>query len=172
MEKGNILFSPCGLNCGLCVMRCSGSCGGCGRGSLPCGISRCAREHGIDYCFNCGEFPCARLSRACGNDTFITHRNQISDLEKAKRVGIGAYLTEQKRKTAVLELMLKQYDSGADGRFYCLAVNLLGADETQALIDEMYPLLSRLTLNERAKMLKQRLTGIAEAQGIELKLRR
>ncbi|MDD3313640.1 C-GCAxxG-C-C family (seleno)protein [Pseudodesulfovibrio sp.] len=41
----------------------SGSCGGCrGQGCLfqSCKVPDCAREHGVDYCFECPEFPCDR----------------------------------------------------------------------------------------------------------------
>ena len=53
-------------------------CGG-GKGNQGCKIARCGIERGIvDYCFRCAEY-----------DSFITHRNQKTDLEKAKNIGIG-----------------------------------------------------------------------------------
>jgi C_GCAxxG_C_C family probable redox protein len=41
----------------------SGSCSGCrGAGCLftACRVGSCSREHGVDYCFQCAEFPCDR----------------------------------------------------------------------------------------------------------------
>lgn len=41
----------------------SGSCTGCrDAGCLfkACAVPGCAREHGVDYCFQCSEFPCQR----------------------------------------------------------------------------------------------------------------
>lgn len=39
----------------------SGPCEGCRDASClfkACAVPACAREHGVDYCFQCGEFPC------------------------------------------------------------------------------------------------------------------
>jgi len=41
----------------------AGSCGGCRKqGCLfqACRVKDCVREHGVDFCFECGEFPCER----------------------------------------------------------------------------------------------------------------
>ena len=62
--RGDLNFSLCGLNCGLCPMRLDGYCPGCGggAGNQPCAVARCALEHGSpEYCFLCADFPCARL---------------------------------------------------------------------------------------------------------------
>ena len=81
-------FSLCGLNCGLCPMyhiseteHCTG-CGGAGRPS--CAVQRCAREHGgVEYCFQCTEYPCARYTRAEPYDSFVPHRNVQRDFARA-----------------------------------------------------------------------------------------
>ena len=81
-------FSLCGLNCGLCPMyhiseteHCTG-CGGAGRPS--CAVQRCAREHGgVEYCFQCAEYPCARYTRAEPYDSFVPHRNVQRDFARA-----------------------------------------------------------------------------------------
>jgi C_GCAxxG_C_C family probable redox protein len=39
----------------------SGSCSGCREAGClftACAVPACARRHGVDYCFQCGEFPC------------------------------------------------------------------------------------------------------------------
>ena len=89
-------FSLCGLNCGLCPMyhiseteHCTG-CGGAGRPS--CAVQRCAREHGgVEYCFQCTEYPCARYTRAEPYDSFVPHRNVQRDFARAARDGLDAY---------------------------------------------------------------------------------
>ena len=86
-------FSLCGLNCGLCPMyhiseteHCTG-CGGAGRPS--CAVQRCAREHGgVEYCFQCTEYPCARYTRAEPYDSFVPHRNVQRDFARAARDGL------------------------------------------------------------------------------------
>jgi hypothetical protein len=40
-------------------------CGGCrkGEGKYPnCAVAACYREKGVDFCFQCGDFPCAKVS--------------------------------------------------------------------------------------------------------------
>ena len=39
--------------------------GGQGRGCIPgCFIPQCAREHGVDFCGQCEEFPCQRVAQS------------------------------------------------------------------------------------------------------------
>ena len=62
-KRDNLLFSLCGLNCGLCPMKIDGYCPGCGggAGNQSCKIARCSMEHGgIEYCFQCGKYPCEK----------------------------------------------------------------------------------------------------------------
>ena len=106
-------FSLCGLNCGLCPMyhiseteHCTG-CGGAGRPS--CAVQRCAREHGgVEYCFQCTEYPCARYTRAEPYDSFVPHRNVQRDFARAARDGLDAY-------RAMLEEKLSQWSAGSEG---------------------------------------------------------
>ena len=43
-KRDNLLFSLCGLNCGLCPMKIDGYCPGCGggAGNQSCKIARCS----------------------------------------------------------------------------------------------------------------------------------
>ena len=98
-------FSLCGLNCGLCPMyhiseteHCTG-CGGAGRPS--CAVQRCAREHGgVEYCFQCTEYPCARYTRAEPYDSFVPHRNVPLDSDAVFSRAGRAALTELGTNTA------------------------------------------------------------------------
>ena len=49
---------------------------------------------GIEYCFECEEFPCKKYDNWGDSDSFITHRNYLSDMEKVKCIGIDAYIAE------------------------------------------------------------------------------
>ena len=50
---------------------------------------------GVEYCWQCGEFPCARYEGE-EYDSFITWQNRLADPEKARRVGVEAYQREQR----------------------------------------------------------------------------
>ena len=93
-KRQNQLFSLCGLNCGLCPMFLNKNCPGCGggEGNQACKIARCSIEHGgVEYCFQCSEYPCERYDHIDDFDSFITHRRRKADLEKARQSGVEAY---------------------------------------------------------------------------------
>ena len=88
-ERKNQLFSLCGLNCGLCPMFLGNHCGGCGNGNQSCKIAKCSLTQGkFEYCYECRNYPCEQYKNIDEYDSFITHRRQKSDLEKAQRIGI------------------------------------------------------------------------------------
>ena len=96
--RSDLLFSLCGLNCGLCPMRLDGHCPGCGggEGNQSCKIARCSQQHWKpEYCSQCQEFPCEKYEYIDAFDSFVTHQNQKKDLEKQQKMGVGEYRAEQ-----------------------------------------------------------------------------
>ena len=132
-KRTDNLFSLCGLNCSLCPMFVWEQCGGCFSDSpcyLTCPIAPCSVEHvGIEYCFECREYPCQLYDGIDLHDSLISHRNQLMDMEKAKRIGIEEYKREQLFKKRILNKLLNDYDDGHSDVFFCLAVNLLELDD-------------------------------------------
>lgn len=110
------LFSLCGLNCGLCPMQIRGECPGCFKESFcakQCPIVPCSVRHGnIQYCFECDEYPCAKYDSIDQFDSLISHKNQKSDMAKAKRIGIENYFAGQMEKQLILNRLLTEYDDG------------------------------------------------------------
>ncbi len=124
-ERKNQLFSLCGLNCGLCPMLLGKHCGGCGNGNQSCKIAKCSLEHGkIEYCFECKDFPCKEYQYIDEYDSFITHRRQKSDLEKAKSIGVERYTLEQKKKLKFFHSYFQIIMTDGRKNFFCVAVNL------------------------------------------------
>lgn len=69
----------------------SGSCGGCReKGCMfkDCKVTLCVREHGVDFCFQCAQFPCERHGMPEG----LAQRWQKNN-ETMKKVGIPAWFT-------------------------------------------------------------------------------
>ena len=74
MNAGANLIAPCGMNCAICraYLREKRHCPGC-RGSdaqksksaIRCAIKNCPeiQKSKAGYCFECTEFPCARLKQ-------------------------------------------------------------------------------------------------------------
>ncbi len=171
-QRKDPFFSLCGLNCGLCTMKLGGHCPGCGQGNKPCKIARCGMEHEVAHCFECPDYPCAAYEHADDYDSFITHRNQKADLQKAREIGIEAYASEQMEKVELLETLLSGYNSGREKTLFTLAVNLLSIEDIKKTIEEGSRLPDGLSLKEKAAFASVRLREIAKENGVELKLRR
>ena len=113
--RADLLFSLCGLNCGLCPMHLGGHCPGCGggEGNQSCKIARCSLQHGKpEYCSWCQDFPCEKYEDIDVFDLFVTHQNQKKDLERQKEMGAEAYRAEQKEKICNLKWLLKNCNDG------------------------------------------------------------
>ena len=184
MEHHNreyFLFSACGLNCGLCphyytsgVSKCPG-CGGqewWARG-MSCGLLSCTQRRGLDYCFECGEYPCARFAHATTFDAFITHKNQLDDLSRAKAEGIVSYREVQQAKMGILQSLLADYDDGRRKSLFCTAVNLLPLPDLQEVTRRIASeAASAVSVAERARVAARLLEELAQAQGVSLRLRK
>lgn len=173
-RRNNLYFSLCGLNCGLCTMRLGNNCPGCGGGQHhSCAIARCSLEHDSpEYCFECGEFPCAKYRDADKYDSFITHRHQLKDIEKAENIGIDAYTKEQTEKVEILNYLLENYNAGRQKTFFCLAVGLLDIQDIRAVMKDLAanPRVQNFSVKDKAAYAMSRFQAIADKQGIELRL--
>lgn len=172
-ERKNQLFSLCGLNCGLCPMLLGKYCGGCGNHNQSCKIAKCSLEQGkIEYCYECVHYPCEKYRHIDDYDSFITHRRQKSDLEKAQRIGIDEYNLEQSEKIQILNYLLSNYNDGRRKNFFCVAVNLLELSEIQEAINQMSANseLSSLPIKEQCLYVTDIFQRIADRRDIKLKL--
>lgn len=172
-ERKNQLFSLCGLNCGLCPMFLKKHCGGCGNGNQSCKIAKCSLEHGnVEYCFECVNYPCQQYLHIDEHDSFITHRHQKLDLEKAKNIGIEQYNLEQQEKIQILSYLLSHFNDGRRKNFFCVAVNLLELTELYDAIKQIQSneKLSLLTSKEQCLYVVNIFKKIADRRNLQLKL--
>lgn len=174
-KREDQLFSLCGLNCGLCTMHLGGYCPGCGggAGNQGCAIARCSLEHGgAPYCYLCEAYPCSRYEGIDEYDSFITHRNQRADMEKARQIGPEAYRKEQAEKREILKTLLEAYNDGGKKSLFAAAVNLLELEELKTVLAQMSKGPADLPAKERAAQAAGLLQAAASRQGISLKLRK
>jgi len=172
-ERKNQLLSLCGLNCGLCPMLLGNYCGGCGNGNQSCKTARCSLAHGkIEYCYECSQYPCEKYQHTDEYDSFITHRRQIADLEKARTIGIEHYNAEQQKKAQILSYLLSNYNDGRRKNFFCVAVNLLELSELQEAVTQIQSNkeLSSLPLKEQSLYVVEVFQKIAGRRNIKLQL--
>ena len=175
------LFSACGLNCGLCPRfhtdgssRCPG-CAGEGFSEVhpACGILSCCRRKGIEYCFQCEDFPCPKYNSVDSSDSFITHRNQILDLEKAKHIGMEAYEAQLDEKTGILERLLESYNDGRRKSYFCLAINLLELHDINVVMEQIDKEVEpESTMKVKAAVAVRLFDEMAAQKGVSLKLRK
>ena len=171
-ERSDELLSLCGLNCGLCGYRLQGSCGGCFKDSpcaAVCTMAPCSVRHGgLQYCFECPEYPCDKYDGFDSYDTLILHRNQRKDMLKAKEIGIEAYHDEQRRKMELLNKLLDHYDDGSRRVFCCFAVNLLEVRDTERILEQLESETAGLSVRERAVLAEQRFKEFADENGFSI----
>ena len=173
--RNNPYFSLCGLNCRLCPMNLAGHCSGCGIDNQSCKIARCSMEHGqIEYCFQCSRFPCQNYEHISDFDSFITHQNQISDIERFRHIGRSAYIDEQVEKRRILDYLLSNFNDGRKKTLFCVAVNLLEIVELQEVVRQIET--DRdfygMGIKEKSSLAAKCLQDMAARRNISLKLRK
>ena len=174
-KRDDLLFSLCGLNCGLCPMQLDHYCPGCGggAGNQPCAIARCSGRHnGVEYCFQCEEYPCEKYNGIDEFDSFITHRNQLKDFEKAGHIGLDTYQAELSEKIDILKYLLLNYNDGRRKSFFCIAINLLELQDVKSAMKQIAAETKSadLTLKEKAAHAVKLFQDMAAQQNIALKL--
>ncbi|HYE81942.1 MAG TPA: DUF3795 domain-containing protein [Clostridia bacterium] len=114
------IVAPCGIDCFNCeafednvtdefqtrlsaiakVPKEEISCKGCVDGNIclflkmqgkHCKTADCAREKGVDYCFNCDTFPCGYLMPLADEAKKYPHNIKLYNLCLMKKIGIEAW---------------------------------------------------------------------------------
>ncbi|HBV98649.1 MAG: hypothetical protein JL50_17535 [Peptococcaceae bacterium BICA1-7] len=112
------MVGPCGIYCGDCechkakdnpnlleylvtkgIKREKLPCPGCRslKGNCPalgstCETYTCASDRGIDFCFQCPEFPCARLNPAADRASVLPHNIKVFNLCCIQQQGLDKWL--------------------------------------------------------------------------------
>ena len=169
------LFSLCGLNCALCAMHLGGHCPGCGggAGNQSCAIARCSLQHGgVQFCWECPEYPCPRYDGFDDGDSFVPHRNRRQDIALAREVGLDAYLAQLEERRVILDVLLAGYNDGRRKTLFSTAVYLLPMEDLRDVMAELdarqEP--ARTPVKERALAAVELLQEAADRRGVRLKL--
>ena len=148
-------------------------CGGCGNGNQSCRIAKCSLEHGkVEYCYECKQYPCEKYQRIDEYDSFITHRRQKADLERAQSIGIAQYNLEQQEKIQILSHLLSNYNDGRRKNFFCVVVNLLELSELREAMKQIRSNdeLSLLSIKAQCSYVAEVFQKIADRRNIKLQL--
>jgi hypothetical protein len=109
-----ILIAPCGINCRLCraYTRDKNVCPGCHgddalkmKSCLNCKIKNCDNlvKGQFEYCFDCGEYPCARLSHLDKRYRTRYGTSVLDNLLSIKNFGITDFVKNENKKWACPE---------------------------------------------------------------------
>jgi hypothetical protein len=108
------LIAPCGINCRLCraYVRDKKACPGC-RGDATiklkscvlCKIKNCEKlaQGNLEYCFECNEFPCARLTHLDKRYRTKYATSPIGNLTRIQETGILNFVENENKKWACPE---------------------------------------------------------------------
>jgi hypothetical protein len=103
------LIAPCGMNCGICSghlrekKRCPG-CNGDDAGKpnycVVCRIKYCgeAGSRARKFCFECAQFPCARLRRLDKRYRTNYGMSMIENLENIRKLGLNEFVAREKSR--------------------------------------------------------------------------
>ena len=168
-------FSLCGLSCALCSMHLGGYCPGSGggAGNQSCAIAKCSLEHGgIQFCWECPEYPCPRYEGFDDGDSFVPHRNRQQDIAQSRELGLDAHLAQLREKRAILDELLARYNDGRRKTLFNTAVYLLPLEDLRAVMAILgnRPELGERPVKERAVAVVGLLQEAADRRGISLKL--
>ncbi len=116
-----MMVSPCGVDCGSClahtvkeddkiiidklvslgIKREDIPCKGCRplKGHCPtingdCENYECSKNKGVDFCFECGDFPCSKLMPAADRANTLVHNMKMFNLCFIKKHGLDKWLEE------------------------------------------------------------------------------
>ena len=70
------------------------NCKGCRQGDCKypnCGVAACSKQKGVDFCFQCSEFPCEKT-----NFDPNLHERWITMNRRMKEIGVEAYFEKTK----------------------------------------------------------------------------
>ncbi len=65
--------------------------------SSDCKMMLCAGRRGLQYCFQCEDFPCTSVDEF-SSDGISHHKKTIENSKRMKEIGVEAWIAEQKRK--------------------------------------------------------------------------
>lgn len=102
-------IAPCGMNCGICMayLREKDRCKGC---MIPdankkisvvrCRIKNCPeiKKDKLKFCFQCDDFPCARIKHLDKRYRTKYNMSMIENLENIRKSGIMKFVKSEKKR--------------------------------------------------------------------------
>jgi hypothetical protein len=179
-----LAIAACGLSCVICpgyVMTTKSRCPGCKtdwRLGGPCSILYCiAKKDDIEFCWQCPDCEtCEKWNRhreySRQYDSFISYYALEDNVAYQREHGAKAFEKRQAEKAKLLHELLDEFNEGRSKSYFCVAATMLEADELKSALKKGRLESTGLEIKPKAKLMHTILDGIAEEQGITLKLRK
>jgi hypothetical protein len=161
-NEAKSLIGCCGLYCGLCnkyQSKAPSRCVGCRLGEQHswCSIwNCCVKKHGFETCTECEEvFNCEIFLRR----NVVQWIPAFDNLRRIKESGMKNWLKEQKKRQALVEKLLGNYNEGRSMSFFCKAcarmpINLIYEAVKESNKKVVSEKIDRSDVKTKAKMLK------------------
>jgi len=121
----------------------------------------------------CDEYPCKKYNGVDESDSFISHKNQFRDMDKARQIGVEAYEAELNEKVKILEKLLDNYNDGRKKNLFCIAVNLLELKDVESVMSQITVETKHSdTIKEKSAIAARLFQDMAETRNVSLKLRK
>ena len=178
--KKNNTIGCCGIDCGLCprfYTQGNSACPGCGGSDFKakhpsCGfVTCCVVKNGLETCADCSDYPCSRFdAEKNGLDSFVTHKKIFPNLDAIQKIGMDAFIDQQKTRIGILVDFINHCDEGRSKSYFCLSCALLPVEILQDCQQFMSSIKSTLDVKEKNKLLRNHINSEAMKLNIDLKL--
>lgn len=98
----------------------------------------------------------------------------MSDIQRAREIGIDAYNKEQTRKSEILHTLLAEFNDGRKKTFFCVAVNLLPLSQIEKIMEQVVnePFMNSLPMRDKSACVVKLFEDEASQNGMIIKLRK
>ena len=181
------IVGACGLNCGLCPRyhtqgssRCPGCCGPDFWQKHPsCGfITCCVKQRNLETCAQCADWvTCDRVAKvlnaAKSQDSFLSYRPVPDNFAFIQKNGIEEFVRLEMEKQEFLKYLIGNCDEGRSKSFYCTSCQLIPLDKLrEALADAEEKMSADTDIKEKARLVREAISQMADNLQIDLRLRK
>ena len=139
-------------------------------------ITCCVKKKGLEVCGQCAEFPCPKFKsgeeyQQTESSSYPPARKMLSNLRFMKEEGIEPFISRQRKRIELLEVMIDRCDDGRSRSFFCRAAALLDPQSLKRSLETANKATAgrgTSDVGHRAKVLRGILAEAAFGEGVEL----
>jgi len=106
-------------------------------------------------------------------DSFISHKPALPNIERIRKIGIEAYLQEERERRLLAEHLLEHCNEGRSMSFYCAACALMPPELIARALKEINDGTVDLSdLKAKARAMRELIARLASEAGIDISLRK